>query len=91
VIKLASGTDTGLFAGDILHTPLQLAHPDPSSCFCQDPATARSTRRRLLGWAADARALVFPAHLSGHSAMEIRDTGSGSTFEIKAWAPLPRY
>lgn len=89
VIKLTSGGDRALFAGDILHTPLQLAHPDHSSCFCQDPAQARVTRRRLLGWAADSHALVLPAHFSGHSALEIEDTGS--TFAIKGWAPISRY
>jgi glyoxylase-like metal-dependent hydrolase (beta-lactamase superfamily II) len=99
VIKLVSGNERALFAGDILHTPLQLAHPDHSSCFCEDPTTARSTRLALLGWAVDNRALVLPAHFSGHSAFEIRRDGvrqegageDAGTFAIKDWAPLPRY
>lgn len=89
VVTLNSGTDQALFAGDILHTPLQLAYPDHSSCFCQDPAAARTTRRRLLGWAADQGALVLPAHFSGHSAFEVR--AGDDAFELKAWAPLTRY
>jgi glyoxylase-like metal-dependent hydrolase (beta-lactamase superfamily II) len=89
VVKLASGTDQALFAGDIVHTPLQLRYPDHSSCFCQDPVQAGATRRRLLGWAADEGVLVLPAHFSGHSALEIRD--HGDAFEIKGWAPLTRY
>jgi glyoxylase-like metal-dependent hydrolase (beta-lactamase superfamily II) len=89
VLKLESGTDRALFAADILHTPLQVIHPDHSCCFCLDPARARATRRRLLGWAADECALVLPAHFSGHSALEIRH--SGDAFEIKGWAPLDRY
>lgn len=89
VIKLEAGSDRALFAGDILHTPLQFAHPDHSSCFCHDPAQARTTRRRLLGWAADRGALVLPAHLSGHSALQVEYRGNA--FAIKKWASFPRY
>ena len=89
VVKLASGGHRALFAGDILHTPLQVLYPDCNSCFCQDPAEARTTRRRLLGWAADVHALVLPAHVSGHSAFEVEDRGDG--FAIKSWAPIERY
>ncbi|WP_067840433.1 MBL fold metallo-hydrolase [Nocardia lijiangensis] len=89
VLVLTSGSDKALFAGDLVHTPLQIAHPEHNSCFCEDPAAARATRLRLLGWAADHTALVLPAHFSGHSALEIvRDA---STFAIKNWAPLPAY
>ncbi|MFF3431844.1 MBL fold metallo-hydrolase [Streptomyces sp. NPDC002602] len=89
VVTLASGSDRALFAGDLMHTPLQVTHPDHNSCFCQDPAQSRSTRRRLLGWAADTGALVLPAHFSGHSALEVEHQGSG--FAIKKWAPITRY
>lgn len=89
IVKLASGSDQALFAGDLLHTPLQVTHPDHNSCFCQDPAQSRTTRRKLLGWAAGTGALILPAHLSGHSALEVQDTGNG--FAIKSWAPFTRY
>jgi glyoxylase-like metal-dependent hydrolase (beta-lactamase superfamily II) len=89
VLLLSSGTDKALFAGDIMHTPLQVAHPELHSCFCEDPATARTTRRDLLGWAADNTALVLPAHFSGHSALEI--SRDGGAFQIKGWAPFPAY
>ncbi|MEU4498757.1 MBL fold metallo-hydrolase [Streptomyces sp. NPDC023998] len=89
VLKLNSGSDQALFAGDLLHTPLQVMEPDHNSCFCEDPAGARATRRKLLGWAADTNALVLPAHFSGHSALEV--TRDADSFAIKQWAPLPRY
>ncbi|MFF4402917.1 MBL fold metallo-hydrolase [Streptomyces sp. NPDC001480] len=89
VVMLASGGDRALFAGDIMHTPLQVTHPDHSSCFDLDPDQSRTTRLRLLGWAADNNALMLPAHFSGHSALEVVNTGSG--FAIKQWGPLPRY
>ena len=86
VVTLESGSDRALFAGDILHSPAQFAQPDFSSCFCEDPDTARATRHRLLGWAADNNALVLPAHFGGHAAAEI--ARAGSTFAIKNWAPF---
>jgi glyoxylase-like metal-dependent hydrolase (beta-lactamase superfamily II) len=89
VVTLASGGHRALFAGDILHTPLQVRYPDYNSCFCHDPAEARTTRRRLLGWAADVHALVLPAHVGGHSAFEVEERGD--SFAVKGWAPIERY
>jgi hypothetical protein len=63
--------------------------PDHNSCFCEDAAQARTARRALLGWAADSNALVLPAHLSGHSALEIER--SGEAFAVSGWAPFPKY
>jgi glyoxylase-like metal-dependent hydrolase (beta-lactamase superfamily II) len=88
VLTLDSGGDRALFVGDLLHTALQLVEPDTNSCFCEDPAQARATRRRLLGQAADTNALVLPAHLGGHGGAEVvRD---GDRFAIKDWAPFAK-
>lgn len=88
VLTLESGTDRALFVGDLLHTPVQIVEPDTNSCFCEDPAQARVTRRRLLGRAADTNTLVLPAHLGGHGGAEVvRD---GDRFAVKAWAPFSR-
>jgi glyoxylase-like metal-dependent hydrolase (beta-lactamase superfamily II) len=89
VLKLRSGGEVALFAGDLIHTPLQLSHLGHNSCFCEDPDQARATRRALLGWAADTGALVLPAHLSGHSAFEVEHRGDA--FGVKQWAAFPRY
>ncbi|WP_346433764.1 MBL fold metallo-hydrolase [Nonomuraea composti] len=86
VLTLASGTDRAVFVGDLLHNPVQIVEPDANSCFCEDPAGARATRRRILGWAADHRALVFPAHLGGAGAAEVARAGNG--FAVKDWAPF---
>ncbi|GAA4886760.1 MBL fold metallo-hydrolase [Saccharopolyspora cebuensis] len=88
VVVLESGTDRALFAGDLLHTPLQFVEPDTNSCFCEDPVRSRATRRRLLGWAADTGALVLPAHLGGHGGAEV--VREGGSFAIKGWAPFAR-
>jgi hypothetical protein len=60
-----------------------------NSCFCEDPAQAVTTRMKMLGWAADTNALVLPAHLSGHSALEIQR--SGDSFAITQWAGFSRH
>ncbi|MFJ9127125.1 MBL fold metallo-hydrolase [Streptomyces sp. NPDC102340] len=89
VLTLGSGSDRAVFVGDMLHNPVQILHPDANSCFCEDPAGAVATRRRVLGWAADHNALVIPAHLGGHGAAEV--TRHGDTFDIKGWAPFTPY
>ncbi|MGE2730116.1 MBL fold metallo-hydrolase [Mycolicibacterium vaccae] len=88
IVTLESGTDRALFVGDLLHTALQMVEPDVNSCFCEDEAGARATRRRLLGRAADTNTLVFPAHLGGHGGAEV--VRNGDTFAIKQWAPFER-
>jgi glyoxylase-like metal-dependent hydrolase (beta-lactamase superfamily II) len=89
VLKLNSGTDQALFVGDLIHTPLQVMQAGHNSCFCEDPAQAVTTRMKMLGWAADTNALVLPAHLSGHSALEIQR--SGDSFAITQWAGFSRH
>ncbi|MBW8821145.1 MAG: MBL fold metallo-hydrolase, partial [Streptomyces sp.] len=89
VLTLTSGADRAVFVGDMLHSPVQILEPDANSCFCEDPAGARATRRKVLGWAADNNALVIPAHLGGHGATEV--VREGSTFAIKGWAPFTPY
>lgn len=88
VLTLESGRDRALFVGDVVHTALQIVEPATNSCFCEDPAAARATRRELLGRAAEDHALVFPAHLGGSGAVQVeRD---GSKFAVKEWAGFPR-
>ncbi|GAA3858931.1 MBL fold metallo-hydrolase [Streptomyces sedi] len=89
VVRLASGSDRALFVGDLLHSPIQVVEPDANSCFCEDPAMARATRRELLGAAADSGALVFPAHLGGHGALEVGRARNG--FAVRGWAPFAPY
>ncbi|GHE88936.1 MBL fold metallo-hydrolase [Amycolatopsis deserti] len=84
VLRLTSGTDRAFFVGDLVHSPIQVAEPAANSCFCENPAEARATRRRLLDEAAETRALVVPAHFPGHGAAEVRRSGDG--YELHNWA-----
>ncbi|MGR4878262.1 MBL fold metallo-hydrolase [Streptomyces sp. LARHCF249] len=89
VLTLASGGDRAVFAGDLLHSPVQILEPDANSCFCEDADQARAARRRILGWAADHNGLLIPAHFGGHGAAEVVRDGGG--FAIKGWAPFAPY
>jgi glyoxylase-like metal-dependent hydrolase (beta-lactamase superfamily II) len=84
VLTLESGGDRAVFAGDLLHSPIQILAPEVSSCFCHDPAAATRSRRALLGWAAGHNALVVPAHFGGAGAVEIDQ--DGSRFAVRRWA-----
>lgn len=84
IVRVSSRGEHALLVGDVLHSPVQVAHPEVNSCFCEDPARAVATRGRLLGWAADHGALVLPAHVAGSGVMEVGRQGSG--FSLDRWA-----
>ncbi|MEU3172076.1 MBL fold metallo-hydrolase [Streptomyces sp. NPDC007000] len=86
IIHLESGGDRAIFAGDLLHGAIQVHEPHINSCFEEDEDGARASRARMFAHAADNNALVFPAHLPGHGAFEMRRRGSG--FELTHWAPF---
>ncbi|MEV5150522.1 MBL fold metallo-hydrolase [Streptomyces werraensis] len=88
VVHLESGGDRAVFAGDLLHGAIQIHEPHLNSCFEEDEEGARASRARMFAHAADHRALVFPAHLPGQGAFEIRREGSG--FGLARWAPFSR-
>jgi glyoxylase-like metal-dependent hydrolase (beta-lactamase superfamily II) len=84
VLKLASGSDRAVFAGDLMHSPIQVLEVDHESCYCEDPAQSTATRRQTLAWAVEHTALVLPAHFCGHGALEVEPRGDG--FGIRRWA-----
>lgn len=47
-VVVSSGTDRVVVLGDVLHSPLQIAHPDLGSCFESDPAQSIASRSRAL-------------------------------------------
>ncbi|MEU3353250.1 MBL fold metallo-hydrolase [Streptomyces sp. NPDC037389] len=86
VLRLASGTDRAVFVGDLVHSPLQFVEPDCDTCLSEDQVEATRSRRRILEEAADTRSLIFPAHLPGHGAAEVRR--DGDKFALSRWAPF---
>ncbi|MFC4562316.1 MBL fold metallo-hydrolase [Nocardiopsis mangrovi] len=84
VLRLASGSDRAVFAGDLLHSPVQILDPCCNSNACLAPEQAVASRRRVLGRAADERELLVPAHFGGAGALEVRREGGG--FALGPWA-----
>lgn len=53
-----------VFCGDVIISPLQVAHPDLDAASDWNPARARASRRALLDRAADTGALLIPSHFT---------------------------
>jgi glyoxylase-like metal-dependent hydrolase (beta-lactamase superfamily II) len=70
----------GVFIGDVMHTPVQLADPGLSSRFCSDAAQSAATRRALCERYADTATMLYTGHFPGSSATRIR--GLKSSFGI---------
>jgi len=66
----------GVFTGDAMHTPVQLADPSLSSRFCADPLQSAATRRALCERYADTDSLVFTGHFPGPDATRLGRAGS---------------
>lgn len=84
VLRLAAGSDRAVFVGDLVHSPVQILHPCCNSSACLAPEQAVTSRRRILGRAADERELLIPAHFGGAGAVEVRREGRG--FALGPWA-----
>lgn len=84
VVRLASGGDRAVFAGDVMHSPVQILDPCCNTAFCHRPEQAEATRRRILERAADERELLIPAHFGGAGALEVRRRDGG--FALGPWA-----
>ena len=77
-----------VFAGDLLHTPIQVLRPDDACSFDLDPAQARLSRRRVLAQAARAGSLVLPAHLAGQVELTLTTDPDTDGYAITGWAGL---
>ncbi|MGP4883903.1 MBL fold metallo-hydrolase, partial [Klebsiella pneumoniae] len=54
-------------SGDLLHSPIQFAHPQWNSAFCGDPRQAEVSRREMMAWGASHHAQWFTGHFAGPS------------------------
>lgn len=53
-----------LFSGDIMHHPIQCAHPDWASRACVDPAQSNATRKTFLDRYAETDISIFAGHFA---------------------------
>jgi glyoxylase-like metal-dependent hydrolase (beta-lactamase superfamily II) len=63
-LRIENSGDSGLFTGDALHHPIQIAEPDLNSFSCWDPALARASRHRLLEECCEHHRLLVPGHFA---------------------------
>jgi glyoxylase-like metal-dependent hydrolase (beta-lactamase superfamily II) len=76
------GKDDVVFAGDLMHTPLQTRYPELSPKFDVDPKLAAATRRNFLQRYCDTDTLCCTAHFPSPSAGKIRRRGDGFGCEM---------
>lgn len=69
--------DEIIFAGDVLHSPVQVLCPHVNSRWCEDQKLARVSRHSLLRRAAASGAAVFPAHAKGIHGWRVGLTDDG--------------
>ncbi|MCJ2072469.1 MBL fold metallo-hydrolase [Methylobacterium sp. J-030] len=76
ILLRADGREA-LFAGDVLHDPVQVAQPDWCSMFCADHDEARRSRLRVLELAAERGLTWFSSHCAGTSVGTVARVGDG--------------
>ena len=81
VFEVASGGETLLIWGDIVHVPsIQFARPEVTWEFDADQVQARATRKRILDRAAQSGVFVAGAHLDFPGVGSIGEAGGGYVF-----------
>ncbi len=78
-IELRSGGETALFAGDVLHHPAQVFHPEWVSTFDAFPEHTLRSRHWALDFAAERDAIVFSSHFANSSAGKVSRHGKAYT------------
>jgi glyoxylase-like metal-dependent hydrolase (beta-lactamase superfamily II) len=76
------GKDDVVFAGDLMHTPLQTRYPELSPKFDVDRKQAATTRRGFLERYCDTDTLCCTAHFPSPSVGKVRRSGNGFNCEM---------
>ena len=71
LLHASSRGEHGIFTGDVMHTPVQLADPGLSSRFCSDPGLSARTRRALCERYAETGSRLFTGHFPGPDAARL--------------------
>lgn len=66
-IVLQSAGAHAVFSGDVMHHPVQFAHPQWNSVFCEDLPRAVTSRQLLIDWCISHQALWCSSHFAGSS------------------------
>lgn len=81
-VLIESEGERAMITGDIMHHPVQIAHPDWAPSFDSDKNAAIATRRRVLGEVADEPILVIGTHFAAPTAGRVRRDGGAYRFEV---------
>jgi glyoxylase-like metal-dependent hydrolase (beta-lactamase superfamily II) len=73
--RLRSNGAEGIFAGDVMHSPLQIVANQYNTAFCEVPDRAPSTRRAFLDRAAERNALIMPCHYGAPYCGRVKRSG----------------
>jgi glyoxylase-like metal-dependent hydrolase (beta-lactamase superfamily II) len=76
-LDVQRGKDRAFFAGDAIHSPIQMLFPDISTGFDTDKAQARATRRAFLEAAAEDNRHLVPCHFRGPLGTRVKKQGGG--------------
>ena len=79
-VRARQGSETGVFIGDVIHNPVQIAEPDLNSAFCADQPMARQSRRRILEDCAEHRHLLVPGHFAAPHVGRVERSGKAFRF-----------
>ncbi len=74
-IRLVSRGQEALFAGDVMHHPLQVYETGLTSCYCEFPEAGLASRLWALRQAAERDATVFTTHFAETSAGRVTREG----------------
>jgi glyoxylase-like metal-dependent hydrolase (beta-lactamase superfamily II) len=81
-IRISSRGEEAVITGDLMHHPVQCAHPDWASSADWDARIARETRRAFLERHADRPTLVFGTHFASPTAGRIVRDGRSFRFAV---------
>jgi len=81
-VEVHGGGQRAIVAGDVVHHPIQMAHPDWNSRYCLDQSLSRETRRRFIETHADTDATILAAHFATPTAGRIMSNGPHCKFVV---------
>jgi glyoxylase-like metal-dependent hydrolase (beta-lactamase superfamily II) len=81
-VRIRSGGLEAVITGDLMHHPVQCAHPEWGSNADSDSAAAAATRRAFLAAQAGRPVLVIGTHFAGPHAGRIVRDGAAYRFEV---------
>jgi glyoxylase-like metal-dependent hydrolase (beta-lactamase superfamily II) len=81
-VRIRSRGEEAIITGDLMHHPVQCAHPEWASRFDSDAAQAEVTRRSFLERHADGPVLVIGTHFAGATAGRIVRDGDAYRLDV---------